>query len=142
METKDLDCKLGTLALLVEMAQSETIRKCLVDLGCVPLLVKNLLEPAIDLKILVAEVMYHLGSIPKARKDVRHFEGIPLLVDLLGVDARVLRTPLKDLTPDEAENMRLARSAARALWSMSKSQKNMQIMMKSGCVALMARLLG
>ncbi|XP_045473998.1 armadillo repeat-containing protein gudu-like [Harmonia axyridis] len=142
LETKELDCKLGTLSLLVEMAQNETIRKCLVDLGCVPLLVKNLLEPATDLKIFVGEVMYHLGFVPKARKDVRHYDGIQLFVDLLMVEDKILRTPMKYLTAEEQETVRLAKSAARALWSLSKSKKNMHIMMRSGCVALMAKLLG
>ncbi|KAK9889779.1 hypothetical protein WA026_007156 [Henosepilachna vigintioctopunctata] len=142
LEIQDLNCKLGALNLLVEMAQTEYVRKCLVDLGCMPLLVKNLLEPARDLKILVGEVMYHLGFLPKARKDVRHCNGLQLLVDLLEVDEKILLTHDQYLTADEIEMVQLARSSIRALWSLSKSQKNMHIMMKSGCVPLLAKLLG
>lgn len=143
LETKDLACKIGALQVLLELAQNSSIRKCLVDLGTMPLLVKNLMEPAVDLKILVGEVMHFIAMVPKGRKDVRQCDGIQYLVDMLKIeDEKLLKISFADQSQSEKEDMNLAKAAARALWSISKSVKNMRIMMKSGCVPLLAKLLG
>lgn len=141
LETKDLKCKLGSLSVLSELALNEQIRRCITDLGGVSLLVKNLSDPARDLQILVAETIYNVAQIRKARKHVRKFHGIPKLVDLLDVNEICLRTPRDQLTPEELENVNIAKAAAKALWSVSSSRKNIQVMMKSGSVPLLAKLL-
>ncbi|KAJ8918644.1 hypothetical protein NQ315_013150 [Exocentrus adspersus] len=141
LETKDLKCKLGALGVLTELSQNQDIRRCIADLGGISLLVKNLTEPARDLQILVAETIYNVAQIRKARKHVRKCNGIPKLVDFLDVNETYLITPREQLSADEVELVNIAKAAARALWSVSKSKKNVQVMMKSGSVPLLARLL-
>ncbi|XP_044271871.1 armadillo repeat-containing protein gudu [Tribolium madens] len=141
LETKDLKCKLGSLSVLSELSQNEQIRRCITDLGGISLLVHNLADPARDLQILVAETIYNVAQIRKARKHVRKFDGIPKLVDLLDVNENCLKTPKEQLTPDELENVNIAKAAAKALWSVSRSRKNIQVMMRSGSVPLLAKLL-
>ncbi|KAJ8984851.1 hypothetical protein NQ317_013052 [Molorchus minor] len=141
LETTDLKCKLGALGVLTELAQNEDIRRALADLGGIDLLVKNLTEPARDLKILVAETIYNVAQIKKARIEVRKCGGIPKLVDLLDVKEEYLTTPEEKLSPDEQELVNIAKAAVRALWSVSKTKKNVRVMMNSGSVPLLARLL-
>lgn len=141
LETKDLKCKLGALGVLTELSQNAEIRRCIADLGGIPLLVKNLTEPARDLQMLVAETIYNVAQIRKARKHVRKCNGIPKLVDFLDVNETYLLTSREQLSADEVEIVNIARAAAKALWSISKSKRNVQVMMKSGSVPLLARLL-
>lgn len=140
LETKNLKCKLGSLGVLAELSQNPDIRKCIADLGGISLLVKNLAHPARDLQILVAETIFNVAQIRKARKHVRKSNGIPKLVDLLDVKEAFLLTPWEELSSDEKELVSIAKAATRALWSVSMSRKNIQVMMKSGAVPLLARL--
>lgn len=141
LETKDLKCKLGSLSVLSELSQNAEVRRCIADLGGIELLVSNLSDPARDLQILVAETIYNVAQIRKARKHVRKSEGIPKLVDLLDVSEQCLNTPWDELGVDDREFVNIAKAAARALWSISQSLKNVHVMMKSGAVPLLARLL-
>lgn len=141
LETKNLKCKLGSLSVLSELSQNPDIRRCIADLGGISLLVKNLTHPARDLQILVAETIYNVAQIRKARKHVRKCNGIPKLVDLLDVKESYLLTPWEELGLDEKELVSIAKAATRALWSVSMSRKNIHVMMKSGAVPLLARLL-
>lgn len=141
LEGNDLKCKLGTLNVLRVLSQTEELRRCMTNLGGVDLLIRNLSEPARDLQILVAETIANVAQIKKARKHVRRFGGIPKLVDFLDVNESYLQTELSRMNSDELEIVSLVTAAARALQSCSSSRKNIRIMMKSGCVPLLARLL-
>lgn len=141
LETKDLKCKLGALGVLTELSQNQDIRRSIADLGGIDLLVKNLTEPARDLQILVAETIYNVAQIKKARKQIRKCNGIAKLVDFLDVSETFLKTPKEQLSPENEEMVNIARAAARALWSVSKSRKNIEVLMKSGSVPLFARLI-
>ncbi|XP_060529218.1 armadillo repeat-containing protein gudu [Cylas formicarius] len=141
LETKDLKCKLGALSVLAELSQNQDIRRSIANLGGVDLLVKNLKEPARDLQILVAETIYNVAQVRKARKQIRKCDGIPKLVDFLDIDEQYLKTPKEQLSKDEVEQVNIVQAAVKALWSASKSKKNIQVMMKSGSVPLLARLL-
>lgn len=88
LETKDMKCKIGALAVLQEITSNPDIRKKVTDLGTVPLLVVILSDPTRELQILAAETIANLGKIRKARKFVRKHNGIPKLVDLLDISPR------------------------------------------------------
>ncbi|KAF5307658.1 hypothetical protein FQR65_LT06713 [Abscondita terminalis] len=141
LETKDLKCKLGALTVLTELSENREIRKCIADLGAISLLVKNLTDPAKDLQILVGETIHNVAKIRKARKQVRKYDGIPKLVDALDVSDHALTTSWDELNDEDRECVLIAKAAARALWSVSQSAKNVHVMMKTGSVTLLARLL-
>lgn len=141
LETKDLNCKLGSLSVLSDLSENREIRRSITDFGGVEILVKNLTDPARDLQILVAKTLYNVAQIKKARRNVRKSNGIPKLVDLLDVNENYLLTPWDELGTDEKEMVIIAKTAAMALWSISKSRKNVHVMMRSGSVLLLARLL-
>lgn len=141
LETKDLNCKLGSLSVLSDLSENREIRRSITDFGGVEILVKNLTDPARDLQILVAKTLYNVAQIKKARRNVRKSNGIPKLVDLLDVNENYLMTPWDELGTDEKEMVVIAKTAAMALWSISKSRKNVHVMMRSGSVLLLARLL-
>ncbi|KAH1000340.1 armadillo repeat-containing protein gudu [Dendroctonus ponderosae] len=141
LETKDLKCKLGALSVLTELSQNGDIRKYIANLGGMALLVRNLTEPARDLQILVAETIYNVAQVKKARKHIRQCRGISKLVDFLDCSELHLATPKDKLDEDATASVAMVSAAARALWSVSRSRKNIQVMMKSGAVPLLARLL-
>jgi hypothetical protein len=62
-------------------------------------------------------------------------------VDLLDVSNHAVLTPVSDLSPEDKEEVHVARAGAKALWSISQSKKNRDAMRKAGCVRLLARLL-
>lgn len=53
----------------------------------------------------------------------------------------VLQTNREELTVEEKELLDMAKAGARALWSLSESRHNKELMRKSGIVPLMGRLL-
>lgn len=141
LESNDLKCRFGALSVLSAISSNMDIRRNIVDLGGIPLLVNILSEPGRDLKILAAETIANVAKVRLARKLVRRFGGIPKVVDLLDVNLRCLQTPRDSLNQDNKEQLDMARAGARALWSLSESRHNKEIMRKSGVVPLMARLL-
>lgn len=62
-------------------------------------------------------------------------------VDLLDVPANVLDRKIELLNEEEAQLLDVAHAGARALWSLSQSQKNKKAMQRAGCIPLLAKLL-
>jgi hypothetical protein len=52
-----------------------------------------------------------------------------------------LTTPQEHLIQSQKEQLAMATAGARALWSLSESRHNKEIMRRSGVIPLMARLL-
>uniref|UniRef100_A0A182PF91 Armadillo repeat-containing domain-containing protein n=1 Tax=Anopheles epiroticus TaxID=199890 RepID=A0A182PF91_9DIPT len=141
LESNDMKCRLGALSVLSEISSNLDIRRAIVDLGGIPLLVQILSEPGRDLKIMAAETIGNVAKVRLARKLVRKCNGIPRLVDLLDVNMNCLRSQRDQLSEEEREMLDMARAGARALWSLSESRHNKELMCKSGIVPLMGRLL-
>lgn len=141
LESNDLKCRFGALTVLSAISLNLDIRRSIVDLGGIPLLVNILSEPSRDLKILAAETISNVGKVRLARKLIRRCGGIPKVVDLLDVPISCLITQLEFLTQSQREQLDMARAGARALWSLSESRHNKEIMRTSGVVPLMGRLL-
>ncbi|GBP40961.1 Armadillo repeat-containing protein gudu [Eumeta japonica] len=141
LETRDLACLLGALAILKEITPNIEIRRRATDLGAVPLLVGLISDPARDVQILAAETIAHLGRIRKSRKFCRKYGGIPKLIDLLDVKEEFLVTPREELSADDVLYLDIARAGAKALWSMSASHRNREAMRKFGLVPLIARVI-
>lgn len=141
LESNDLKCRYGALTVLSRISLNLDIRRSIVDLGGIPLLVKILSEPSKDLKILAAETIANVGKVRLARKLVRRAGGIPKIVDLLDVQLSCLTTPTEILSQNQKEQLNMATSGAKALWSLSESRHNKEIMRRSGVVPLMGQLL-
>lgn len=141
LESNDLKCRFGALTVLSAVSLNLDIRRSIVDLGGIPLLVNILSEASKDLKILAAETIANVGKVRLARKLVRRFGGIPKVVDLLDVPLSCLITLRENLAQSQREQLDMARAGARALWSLSESRHNKEIMRTSGVVPLMGRLL-
>lgn len=62
-------------------------------------------------------------------------------MDFLDCSELHLATAKDKLDEDATASVAMVSAAARALWSVSRSRKNIQVMMKSGAVPLLARLL-
>lgn len=88
LESNDLQCRLGALAVLAEISLNIDIRRTVVDLGGIPLLVNILSEPALDLKTKAAETIANVAKVRLARKLVRKNGGIPKIVDLLDINPK------------------------------------------------------
>lgn len=85
LESNDTKCRLGALHVLAKIASNIDIRKSIVDLDGVPLLVKILSEPALNLKTMAATTISYISKVRVARKFVRKCGGIPKLIDLLDI---------------------------------------------------------
>lgn len=141
LECNDLKCRLGALYVLADVTTNIDIRRTLVDLGSIPLLVEILSEPAIDLKTMAAETIANVAKVRLARKLVRKCDGISKLVDLIDVQLEYLTTPKEKLSEEAIEQLNMAKAGAKALWSLSESRHNREVMRKYGLVPLMAKLL-
>lgn len=80
LETKDVKCQLGSLAVLSQMGNCAETRRYLIDLGIVSPLIDMLKHPARDVRILTAETMANIAMMRKARKQIRVRSGIALIV--------------------------------------------------------------
>ena len=80
LETKDLKCQYGSLAVLLQISSSADMRRYLINLGIVNSLIEMLKHPARDLQVLAAETMALIALMRKARKQIRVRGGIPLIV--------------------------------------------------------------
>ncbi|XP_072162125.1 armadillo repeat-containing protein gudu isoform X2 [Bemisia tabaci] len=141
LETNDFKCKLGALSILSQITASLDTRRTITDLGGIPLLVRLLYDPSSQLQMLAAETIANTARIRKARKIVRKKDGIPKLVDLLDVPQVYLGSSIEELDQEKQDTVAVVRGSSKALWSLSKSQKNREVMRKAGCVKLLARLL-
>ncbi|XP_046686881.1 LOW QUALITY PROTEIN: armadillo repeat-containing protein gudu-like [Homalodisca vitripennis] len=141
LETDDFKCKMGALSVLSEISSNLDIRKHITDLGAVPLLVNLLSDPARDLQGLAAFTISNVAKIRKARKIVRKCSGLPKLVDLLDVKPSLLLTPISQLEQDDRKRIDVVHGSAKAIWSLSQSNKNKEAMRRTGCIKLLARLL-
>ncbi|XP_005180225.2 armadillo repeat-containing protein gudu [Musca domestica] len=141
LECNDDKCRLGALTVLADISLNIDIRKTIVDLDGIPLIIDILNSSLNNLKTVAAETLANVAKVRLARKYVRVCGGIPKLVDLLDIKLHILQTPREDLNFEELELLNMARAGARALWSLSDSRHNKEIMRKSGIVPLMARLL-
>lgn len=83
LETKDIKCQSGSLAVLLKITSSAEIRRYLIDLGIVISLVELLKHPARDIQVLAAETMANIARMRKARKQIRVRGGIPLIVKII-----------------------------------------------------------
>ncbi|XP_055710057.1 armadillo repeat-containing protein gudu [Phlebotomus papatasi] len=141
LESNDIKCRLGSLTVLSEISLNTDIRRTIVDLGGIPLLIHILNEPMRDLKTMAAETVANVAKVRLARKLVRKCDGIPPLVDLLDVPMRCLVTVWDNLNEDEKAVLTMAKAGARALWSLSESRHNKELMRRFGLVPLMGKLL-
>lgn len=64
-----------------------------------------------------------------------------LQVDLLDVKPLLLLTQPAQLEPDDRKRIDVVHGSAKAIWSLSQSNKNKEAMRRTGCIKLLARLL-
>ncbi|CAB3367338.1 Hypothetical predicted protein [Cloeon dipterum] len=142
LTTADVKCKIVALQVLSELAECTLVRRSITDLGGVPHLVTLLASPNYQLRLLAAQTLAHVAKVNKASRMVRKsYYGLARLVDLLDIPISVLERKLEQLSDDEVQMLDVAHAGARALWSLSQSQKNKKAMQRAGCVPLLARLL-
>lgn len=129
LETEDFRCRNGALQVLLDISTSRPIAAAISALNGMQPLVGILDDDYDELKCLAALVIANCASFRRNRKRVRNYGGIHKLV-------RLLETPL-----DKNGHNEVARCGALALWSCSKSDRNIKEMLKAGLVKLLASLL-
>lgn len=82
LETREIKCQYGALTVLLKIATTNEMRRCLIDLGIISPLVDILKQPARDLQVLSAETMAQIALKRKARKQIRKRGGIPLIASI------------------------------------------------------------
>ncbi|NXJ70672.1 ARMC4 protein, partial [Rostratula benghalensis] len=137
LDTEEIRCQIGSLKILKEISQNTVIRHAIADLGGLEIMVKILDSPDRDLKCLAAETIANVARFKEARRTVRQHGGIKRLVGLLECTSVVSTS----LTSYQAKDTEMARCAALALWSCSKSTKNKDAIRKAGGIPLLAKWL-
>ncbi|XP_014243459.1 armadillo repeat-containing protein gudu-like [Cimex lectularius] len=141
LETNVHKCVLGSLQVLESVSEKNDVKKELTELGAVPLLVGLLKSSEPQLQSLAATTISYLATTSKARNLVRHAGGIPILVDLLDVPKSFLTTPTSSLTDAEQKILNIVTGSGKALWALSLSRRNKELMRKAGLVSILARFL-
>ena len=83
LETREIKCQQGSLAVLLEISSAKEMKRHLVDIGIVTPLIELLKHPARDIQVLTVETMANIAMIRKARKQIRVRGGIPYVVRYL-----------------------------------------------------------
>ncbi|XP_033214175.1 armadillo repeat-containing protein gudu [Belonocnema kinseyi] len=141
LETRDLKCQHGSLAVLFQISTSADMRRYLIDLGIVTSLIEMLKHPARDIQVLAAETMASIALMRKARKQIRVRGGVPLILDVMDIPDTVLQRSPENLNEIDKELMAVAIGCAKVLDSLSSSPKIKEELRKFGVVFLMARYL-
>ncbi|VVC31814.1 Armadillo-type fold,Armadillo,Armadillo-like helical [Cinara cedri] len=141
LEADHCECRHGALAVLRDMSFMLGTRRNLTNLGAIPILVKLLFDRSSDLQILSAEILANVAKIRKGRKFIRKAGGIKLMVNYMDVPYQILKAESETLPVFQQKSFNLMRNCAKALWAMSKSNKNKDVMRRSGIIPVMAKLL-
>lgn len=141
LDSNYIKCRLCALHLLEICSSNIDVRKYIVDLHIVPCLVQLMRHPAIDLKIVAANVMRNVAKVRSARTEFRKLHAIPVLIDLLDIRIETIKKPENKLTDNEIEQMHLANAVCKALTELFVSQRNREIGRRYGLVPLVANIL-
>ncbi|XP_011498142.1 PREDICTED: armadillo repeat-containing protein 4 [Ceratosolen solmsi marchali] len=141
LETKEIKCQLGSLAVLLQISSSVEMRRLLIDLGIVSPLIDLLRHPARDIQVLTVETMANIALIRKARKQIRVRNGVPLILDIMDVPNAIVKKRIEDLDDLEKELLAVVIGCAKVLNSLSSSPKIKEELRKHGAIFLFARFL-
>ncbi|XP_058808865.1 armadillo repeat-containing protein gudu [Phymastichus coffea] len=141
LETKELKCQHGSLAVLLQISSALEMRRHLVDLGIVTPLIELLKHPARDIQVLTVETMANIAMMKKARKQIRMRGAVPFILDIMDVPDKVIQRKAKDLDENDKELLAVAIGCAKVLNSLSSSPKIKEELRKNGAVFLIARFL-
>ncbi|KAJ8682386.1 hypothetical protein QAD02_018178 [Eretmocerus hayati] len=141
LETREIKCQQGSLAVLLRISANPDMRHHLTNLGIVSPLIQLLKHPARDIQQLTVETMANVALVRKARKQIRMRGGIPYVMDIMDVPDSVLRRKRDDLNESEKELLAVAIGCAKTLNSLSSSPKIQEELRRHGAVFLIARYL-
>eukprot|EP00066_Takifugu_rubripes_P027223 XP_011616489.1 PREDICTED: uncharacterized protein LOC105418518 [Takifugu rubripes] len=136
LDTKEERCHIGSLKILRQISQNVLIRRAIVDMDGLRSLVRILDSLVMDTKAFAAETIANVAKVQRARRNILQLGGVPKLVKLLDCEPNSV-----NLSADQEKSVEVARCAALALWSCSKSTKIKVAISKAGGIPLLARLL-
>ncbi|XP_014220319.1 armadillo repeat-containing protein gudu [Trichogramma pretiosum] len=141
LETREIKCQQGSLAVMLELSAARDTRHHLVDLGVVTPLIELLKHPARDIQRLTVETMANITMTKKARKQLRLRGGIPLILDIMDVPESIVWRSPEELDDNEKEMLTVAIGCAKVLNSICTSPKIKEELRKHGAIFLIARYL-
>ncbi|KAL7301246.1 hypothetical protein TKK_0006206 [Trichogramma kaykai] len=141
LETREIKCQQGSLAVMLELSAARDTRHHLVDLGVVTPLIELLKHPARDIQRLTVETMANIAMTKKARKQLRLRGGIPLILDIMDVPESIVWRSPEELDDNEKEMLTVAIGCAKVLNSICTSPKIKEELRKHGAIFLIARYL-
>lgn len=136
LDTKEIRCIIGSLKILRLVSLNAQIQRSMAKMRAVQSLVPLLDINLPELQALAAETLANVAKFRKARRTVRHCEGIDKLVRLLDCAPDAV-----SLSPKKELDMETARCAALALWSCSRSTRNKEAIRKAEGIPVLGRLL-
>lgn len=130
-------CVVGSLKILRVITNTKRINTEICRLGGIQQLIDCLRQDSKEIQSLAAETLSHVVTFRLAYRAIRRCRGIKHLVNMIQPENRK-RTRL----PSKVDsNFGLTHNACMALWSCSRSPKNIQAIRLAGAVPILASLL-
>ncbi|XP_031572722.1 armadillo repeat-containing protein 4-like [Actinia tenebrosa] len=140
LKTDHRPCMIGSLKILRRLSISRRVNNEIYRLGGIQQLIKCLNNKSIEIQSLAAGTISNFVSFRKAYNAIKKYNGIPRLVKLLQPNKNP--KPLRYRAYTNTENAStLLHNACNALWSCSKSEKNIEAIRNAGVVPILASLL-
>ncbi|CAH3180321.1 unnamed protein product [Porites lobata] len=143
LRTDHINCQIGALKVLRQLTlNSKYNRRAVINIGVVQILI-DLIDDARAQGVqgLAAANLSNMAKSSLGRNILKRHDGIQKLVDLLNYEDGKGRRPDNQSPGQDGAKLEVARNAALALWSCSKSTRSRSAIYKAGSVPLLAKLI-
>lgn len=140
LRTDHNNCQIGALKVLQQLTiNSKYNRRTVIKLGGVQILIDLITDAPREVQGLAAANLANMAKSSLGRNIMKRYGGIQRLVGLLNYDGG--KKNYRRQSNDTSADLEVARNAALALWSCSKSTRSRSAIYNAGSVPLLAKLI-
>ncbi|XP_078343809.1 outer dynein arm-docking complex subunit 2-like isoform X4 [Oculina patagonica] len=147
LRTDHVNCQVGALKVLQQLTlNSKYNRRAIISMGGVQILANLITDGPQEVQSLAAANLANMAKSSLGRNILKRHGGIQKLVDLLDYEDGQTRGSGRRCSDNRSpgqggSDLEVARNAALALWSCSKSTRSRSAIFKAGSVPLLAKLI-
>lgn len=140
LRTDHVNCQIGALKILQQLTlNSKYNRRTVIKQGGVQILIDLITFATREVQGLAAANLANMAKSSLGRNIMKRYEGIQRLVSLLNYDNG--KNNYRRQSTSVSADLEVARNAALALWSCSKSTRSRSAIYNAGSVPLLAKLI-